>query len=192
LEGRGLVQYYAEQALGPMFGIALSAGGGISAINSGHVERGIESMVPKAVKDMLRAVRYTNEGVVNWRGDALIDEVTELERFYQLIGFTPSRISEQYEQNRAIKGAEKRILLRRSLLLNRYALAVRLRDTQWRKEIDEDIRAFNKVNSSVAITNKTKLQSLSRRNEYSRRDSNGIIVSKRLDFLRDDLNFVGD
>lgn len=192
LEGRGLVQYYAEQALGPIFGIATSAGTAVSLMSEGQIQRGVEYALPKVLKDSMRAVRYANEGVSNLRGDQLVDELGAVDELYQLLGFTPSTVSEQYEQNRAITGPAKRILKRRQLLMNQFALAKRLDDRVLLGEVNDRIDRFNRANPSVKISAKAKLQSLRRRKEYSKRAVNGRLLDPRLAHLAEQNSFLVD
>lgn len=190
LEGRGLVQYYTEQMLGPIAGMAFSAGTAWDIGRKGQIARGIEYALPKALKDTLRAMRYADEGVTNLRGDALVEDTHGLEEFYQLMGFTPTRVSERYEQNRAIKGYEKVILHRRQLLINQYAAAKRMNDRTFLRGIQRQIDAFNQVNPEVEITRKTLLRSMRTRQRYSDNARHGIQVDERLQKKLGELNFI--
>ncbi|MBO9492211.1 PLxRFG domain-containing protein [Endozoicomonas sp. G2_1] len=180
MEGRDTVQYYAEQVLGAVFGIALSAGTAYDFIRQGQIERGIESALPKAARDILKGVRYSANGVETLNGDNIIEELGHADIFKQMIGYTPFEVSEQYERNSAVKGHEQRLKRRRSVLLNKYALAVRLRDREFIGEVQKDINRFNKINPELAITAQAKERSLTRRRKNSEQAVNGLVLDKRM------------
>jgi hypothetical protein len=72
LVGRGAYANLFEQAAGPMGGLLKNALVGKQLMDEGHTMRGIETMLPKALKDGVKAVRYATEGVNNLRGDPLV------------------------------------------------------------------------------------------------------------------------
>lgn len=192
LEGRGLVQYYTEQMLGPIAGMAFSAGTAWDIGKKGQLLRGIEYALPKVLKDSLRGLRYIDEGVTNIRGDALVNDTSGLEEFYQIMGFTPTRISETYEQNRAIKGYEKSILYRRQLLINQYATAKRTGDKKYLQGIKRQIDKFNQSQPEVEISRKTLLRSMRTRQRYSEKAQRGIQIDERLQKKLGRLDFVSE
>jgi hypothetical protein len=189
LEGRGLVEYWLAQLAGPMFGIAASLGTAYDLIQEGQLERGIEAAVPKALKDGLRMLRYSREGVQTLRGDPIMEDVGGWESFLQGIGFTPTSIANRYEANRALKGLEQRILDRKQHLMNRYALALHLQDQEMVQQSREAIKRFNQRNPTVAITANTLRRSLRARARYSRQAQHGMILSKNLQGLNSEVRF---
>ncbi|MEC4091630.1 PLxRFG domain-containing protein [Pseudoalteromonas rubra] len=180
LEGEAVVQYYAEQALGPIFGIALGFGRATELWRQGHIDRAAEAALPKALRDGLKALRYHQEGVNSYRGDAVIEDTTPWQEVLQATGWTPHEVSDVYGQNRALKGYERQLKRRRKLLLNRYALGVRLGDQDMIKTVNADIERFNERNPAIKITPKQRAQSVRRRKEISREATNGIILDKKL------------
>jgi hypothetical protein len=190
LEGRGLVEYWLEQLAGPMFGIAASLGTAYDLIQEGQLERGIEAAVPKALKDGLRMLRYSREGVQTLRGDPIMEDVGGWESVLQGIGFTPARLANQYEANRALKGLEQRILDRRANLINRYALALHLQDQEMVQQSREAIQRFNQHNPTAAITAQTLRRSLRARSRYSRQAQHGMMLSKNLQGLTSEVRFA--
>ena len=185
LEGRDSVQYYAEQLLGPIFGVALSFGTGKSLINEGQTYRGVESMLPKFARDILKAGRYSTDGVQNLSGADVValEDVGIADWATQAFGFSPSKVAERYEQNSAVKGSEQRILQRRSLLLNRYALGKRIDDRAFLIKVKTEIQQFNKANPNHPITEKTVIQSLKRRQSYANKAKNGVNLNDRYRYL---------
>lgn len=57
-------------------------------------------MLPKALKDAMKAVRYASGGVTSTRGD-LVTETDGIDEVLQAIGFTPAEVARQYDVHRA-------------------------------------------------------------------------------------------
>ncbi|WP_339140494.1 PLxRFG domain-containing protein [Pseudoalteromonas galatheae] len=190
LEGEAVVQYYAEQALGPLFGIALGFGRSAQLWREGQVDRAAEAALPKAFRDGLKAIRYHQEGVNSYRGDPILEETSLWQEFLQGTGWTPHEISEVYGQNSALKGYERQIMNRRKVLMNRYALAVRLGDKDLRLEALEDIQRFNQKNKTMTISNRQLAQSIRRRAQLSKKAESGVILNKKLQEQQDGLRYL--
>jgi hypothetical protein len=180
LEGQGQYYYLLEQAAGPMGGVLKNALVGKQQIDDGHLYRGMETALPKALKDGMKGLRYATEGVNNLRGDALIEDVSLWQALLQLQGFTPAQVAAQYDENAALKNYEQAILQRRQHLLDAYALATRLGDTEALGSLREKIAGFNAKQPEVAITGKTLRRSIRDRARYSQRAENGIMLNRKV------------
>lgn len=180
LDGRG--QYYnlLEQAAGPMGGVLKNAFVGKQMIDEGHVWRGVETMLPKALKDVLKAGRYASEGVNNLRGDPIVADANIRDILMQGIGFMPSRVRAQYDVSRASKNYEQYVLDRRGALLDAFAMSVRLDDDAGRAAAMDKIRAFNARWPELAITPKTIIASLRSRARYTAQAENGIMLNRKI------------
>ncbi|MGG2103837.1 PLxRFG domain-containing protein [Stenotrophomonas sp. NRRL B-14846] len=76
LEGKEMADYLLEQAGGPLFGgMLVNTLRGLAQVQEGHTWRGVETMMPKAVKDGMKSVRYTTQGVNTLRGDPVIEDL---------------------------------------------------------------------------------------------------------------------
>ena len=180
LDGRGAYYNLLEQAAGPMGGVLKNALVGKQLIDDGHVQRGVETMLPKALKDAVKAARYASEGANNLRGDPLVADLNLGQVLLQLVGFTPAEVAERYDRNRSLKNYEQHVLDRRQRLMDAFALSVRLEDAGARAETLEAIRAFNKKWPELGITAKTLRRSLLTRAHYSERAENGIMLNKKI------------
>jgi len=165
-----------------MGSIPLNAMRGMQLIDEGHLQRGIETMLPVALKNAAKALRYDSEGVNTLRGDALVDDVSTYESIIQFSGFTPARVSDQYKVNNSVKNYEHHILTRRSRLLAAFAMARASGDST--KKIINDMRQFSKKYPGLKIDAKTIRRSMKARARYSQRSQHGINVNKKLgDYL---------
>jgi hypothetical protein len=180
LEGKDLVQYWMQNLLGPMGGIAFSAGTGYDLIQEGQTFRGIEAMMPKAIKDGMKAFRYADEGAQTLRGDPIIEDFNSFELAMQAVGFSPSRMNERYDTNSAMKNYERHITDRRQSLMNAYAMAHRLGDTDARDIALKKIEAFNKKYPRIRIDRASILGSLKGRARASQRAEHGILVNPKI------------
>ena len=192
LEGRSLWQHYVMEAMGPVFKMGESFAEGAKLISEEHHARGLETMLPKVGRDAMKAIRFNNEGALTRRGDAILDQdqFNAKDVVTQAIGFTPAKLTLQYEQNNAFKRAEQRIKNRRSFLLNKYALALRFDDVTDLRNTRDAIRAYNKATPRYPITPATIRRSMSARRRMNRGRVSGLNLDKNLRYLTEELNFV--
>ena len=152
---------------------------GSQLVAEGQLYRGVETMLPKALKDAMKAVRYANDGVTSTRGDVVTN--TDLQdELLQAIGFTPAEVARQYDVNRALKDRERHILDRRKSLLAAYAMALRMEDENAALEVRRKIMTFNKAYPEKPITGQTIRRSLRSREAYSERAERGVAYDPML------------
>lgn len=180
LEGRDAYYAMLESLAGPAFGIAKNVFVGTKMISDGHAERGWETMLPKFVKDSMKALRFANEGATTLQGDPIIDDMTGPEDISQALGFTPTRLSEQYKENSSLKNYSTEITQRRQSLMNAFAMSIRYSDDAMRAAAIDKIQAFNAVNPEVAISPMALRQSLVSRARASAETEHGVRLGKRL------------
>ena len=96
LEGEAMGNYILQTIAGPVGGIGFGFLRGAQLLEEGHPWRAIEAMVPKFIRDGMRSLRYSSEGVQTLRGDPIIEELSLGETLAQLSGFGPSRLADQY------------------------------------------------------------------------------------------------
>ena len=129
---------------GPAWSVGKSFIRGTGELINGDMQRGIESMVPGAVRNGLKAIRYTEEGALTRRKDPILDDITTGQLFSQVIGFAPADYARRQEENQGLKRIEDTIRNNRSALLKKYYLAIRMRDYEEAREVKKEILAFNK------------------------------------------------
>lgn len=180
LDGRGMFNNLLEQAAGPMGGVLKNVLVGKQQVDEGHIMRGIETMLPKGLKDVIKAGRYATQGVNTLRGDPVVADLSPWEILLQANGFAPEKVSKQYETTRALKNYEQHILDRRKSLVNAFAMALRNGDAGDRASVLAKIRDFNRVNPELAITSSGLQQSIKNRARYSARAEAGIVLNPKL------------
>lgn len=193
LEAQKSVEYYMLQlGFGPLGSIFTGAGRGVDMMKKGHVKRGVEAMVPKAIRDGLKAMRYADEGVTSMSGDKVVDDVNAWQIFLQGIGFSSGEVSKQYDANSALRNYKTKIDRRRQLLVNRWWLALDRGDTEAHAESLDDIRTFNGKNPTKKISIKTLKQSLKIRKIRSSQSEHGVYLRKNERHLRDRVRYGND
>ncbi|HDZ3715253.1 TPA: PLxRFG domain-containing protein [Vibrio vulnificus] len=178
---------YMKQALGPVIGgIGVSWAQGMADISNDQFTRGIERIPPKAIKDILKTVRYINEdGITTKTGSEIVSDLSFSELAGQALGFAVGRANIQYDENNAIKNYEGYVLKRRQSLMNAYYTAYRLKDGEVMKAVMMKIRKYNQsqYGRSNPITNKGLQQSIKTRQRNLSKTQNGLQVSPKLQEL---------
>ena len=128
-------------------------GRGYDLISQGEVEKGLEAMLPAGARNLLRATRFSEEGITTNRGDPILepDEFTDANFLAQVLGLPVQRIAGRMDAGRKVKarsvqlGKDRQALLRRFNKLGRDPQAT---DEQLDK-LGADMRQFNATVSGV-------------------------------------------
>lgn len=188
LEGKDEFTYWQSQFLGFIPSMAQNVFVGVNQAVDGKVSRGIETAAPKAVKDLMRAYRFGKEGATTLKGETLVEHIAPAQILAQAMGFTPAIVSERYSRNSALMNAQSRIKDKRRMLMDKFAVATKLKDTELRAETLEEIKKFNSENKTVAIRPANLMQSLQGRAKRSKETDSGVRLDPRLNrTLRDNL-----
>jgi hypothetical protein len=128
-------------------------GRGYDLINQGEVEKGLEAMLPAGARNLLRATRFSEEGITTNRGDPILepDEFTDANFLAQVLGLPVQRIAGRMDAGRKVKarsvqlGKDRQALLRR---FNKLGRDPQVTDEQLDK-LGADMRQFNATVSGV-------------------------------------------
>lgn len=171
-EGRSAVMDWMMALGGPVpsYGVNFLLGmgdvaKGIKELNAGFFMRGVEELTPAVLRNGVKSLRYTLEGV-RTRDEYKQLDLNTSEQLGQAFGFTPARVAEMYESTTAVKNKEHRILNEQKSLKTRFARAVDDQDDKAKQRILEDIRGFNERNPMFAITSNTLNRSLKTRRQH--------------------------
>lgn len=190
-EGDDLTFHYLQQAAGPVLGIGVSAVRGLRSFADGDIQRGIEAMAPKVIKDLAKAERQAREGERTRNGDSIIDDVGAWNIAAQAMGFNSADMAKTYSAREYIKGKEKVIEERRSNLLADYFAAMQSGDAGKMADVLAAIREFNATHApSEAITGKKLKQSIKSRERSGERTQAGTYLSESREYLRSEGAFL--
>ena len=179
-EGQELYNHWIEQLLGPVVGIGANVFRGASMVTDGEVYRGVETAVPKAMRDLMRAYRYYDEGVTTLNGNPILEDVAPSEALTQALGFTPARVSQQFETNRFMKNEEMRIRGERSRLMAKAYQEVKQGGSLSERTISA-IKAFNAEYPIYPITADSLRQSFRARARGEVETVDGVRINPKLD-----------
>ena len=121
-EGDDLAWHAVQQLLGPVAGIGINLARGAGQMTDGHIQRGLETMLPKSIRDVAKSYRQATEGEQTIKGDIIMDDVSTWNVAMQGLGFGSAQMAKNYDAREYIKGKEKRIADKRSQLLTDYWL----------------------------------------------------------------------
>jgi len=124
------------------------------ALERGDYVGMLEKAMPKAIKDILKAWRYSEEGIETRSGTrgTSKDAFDAWDVTLRGLGFSPMKESEYYEARTATAKVTKGIEDMRSRILKDYATAVRDKDARARDEAREAVKTFNKKHPKFRIT----------------------------------------
>jgi len=189
LEGTDAYYFWMDQVAGAGFAIPKAIFSGLRLVNKGHVERGVETMLPNMAKSPVKALRYAMDGKeTNLDGDKLAD-LGGGSVIARALGFTPLELADQYAENGQLKNANAKVQKRRQQIINNYAMANELRDRDGIADAIESMRNFNAKNPAYRITGDTLKRSAKKRAQNDALSQGGIVMTKRLQALanqRDD------
>ncbi|WP_421849875.1 PLxRFG domain-containing protein [Oricola sp.] len=180
LEGKDEFDYWVLNSLGASVSMIGEGYRGYALLRDGETVRGVEAMVPKFARDAMRAWRYANEGVTDYRGNEVVpaENLAAMDIAMQAAGFSPAPVIEAWERNSALKNAEGRIVDKRKKLIAAYAMAHKLKDKDAKRDALARIKAFNAVDihKPVKITPDTLRRSIRARARNARKREDGTLI----------------
>lgn len=190
-EGDDLAWHAVQQLLGPVAGIGINLARGAGQMTDGHIQRGLETMLPKSIRDAAKSYRQATEGEQTIKGDIIMDDVSTWNVAMQGLGFGSAQMAKNYDAREYIKGKEKRIADKRSQLLTDYYMARKSGEMDEVQEVLERIKMFNSINhpreritgKSLALSFKSKLRS-------NERTQGGVYLNRNREYLREEGRFA--
>ena len=178
----GVALYMAESALGPAYGATRSILEGAKKIGEGDYERGLESMTPSFIRNGLKGMRYQMEGATNKDGVPIVEDVNEWNSFMQIMGFTPADLSEARARAGSMKAAEKKIMERRTALLDRAYAANVEGDIEGYTEAIDAVYKFSMKHPErgVRMDSGTLLRSFKAKRQKEMGAVDGVYLNKNL------------
>jgi hypothetical protein len=171
------------QALGgPLYGIESKIERGIGLWNEGHTARGLEQILPSALGNPLKAIRFYTEGANTLRGDPITGDVSAWSAAAQALGFSPADYQRQNELSSRLKEVDKRVVKSEGKLLQQYYTAGRLGDFDGQAEIKEELRDLFRRHPGLGSLQATMDKSMASHKKTSEKmvALHGITVSEKL------------
>ena len=174
------IETLIEQIGGPVLSVALGVERGVKLAFDGNVERGTEQMLPAAARNILKSYRYGTEGALTLRGDSIVGDFSPFHIATQAIGFTPAEYSLQLHKNANTKRIDVSTADSKSKLLRKRYIAWRQRDIDGMRDVDMEIREFNRRHPTTKIDRKTLDRSMKSHKRTTKRMYHGITVNSRM------------
>jgi len=179
--GRGVYTELLLSLAGPTLGGLLPRfADGAQFMNEGQFGRATESFMPKFAADVLRAGRFTDEGVRTRGGDAMRKDVGLWDAFIVASGLSQTDIADMYAANAAIKGREAYFMDQSRQLQRKWADA----KPEKRVEIEASLReTINPARLAAGLKPITRGDLIRYQNQRTRREASytavGANVSRR-------------
>ena len=190
LAGQRWAESAMTSALGPVAGIGVNMLKGIQEISGGNYARGLEAMMPAALRGPLKALRYEQDGNVDRSGVVINDQVSVAGVLGQAMGFSPSETRNATEGHSAVFGADKRLGERRAELMGQFAKAYMQQDADATAEARANISRFNEKNPSRRINPVQMMQSVRGRQKRIDESKDGVFLPKNRQDARAAGNFA--
>jgi hypothetical protein len=176
LEGQDWAEAMAAAALGPVGGIGIGVARGLQLISEGKYGRGLEAMLPVALRNLVKSYRFQAEGNIDRTGIVVNDEVSAAGKVGQAIGFAPSEVSLAQEARSAIFQADRALAQRRSRLMEQFAMAQLQGDEAGATDARQAIIAWNQRNPMRRITPAQMMQSVRARRKRIQEAERGVYL----------------
>jgi len=146
----------------------------------GHYERAIETMLPVALRNPMKGVRYAVEGANTLRGDPVMGDINGYNAAMQVLGFAPADLLKQYEINAYEKRLDKATVGESKKLLKQYYVAQRMGDDDRADEILDKLFALSDKHN-LGVTQDTVNRSVKARDRISDQEMyHGVQVNKKI------------
>jgi hypothetical protein len=168
-----------EAILGAPYAVVNSMFRAKELMAEGHYERAIETMLPVALRNVLKGGRYATEGANTLRGDPVMGDINGYNAAMQVMGFAPADLLRQYEINSYEKRLDKATVGESKKLLKQYYVAQRAGDDDRADEILDKLFALSDKHN-LGVTQDTVNRSVSTRDRISSEMYHGIQVNKKI------------
>lgn len=149
MPARQEAMYYVANGIGgPAISQAVNAWVGFNEVTDGETFKGLQRMLPKFVRDGMKTWEYSKYGVLDRKGQPILEQLTPAQKAWQAVGFAPSGISEGYAGKGAIEGYRGRVQKRKQQLLNQLDRAARTDDQKLYQKTMVEVDRFNEVQSA--------------------------------------------
>ncbi|MDP3139802.1 MAG: PLxRFG domain-containing protein [Burkholderiaceae bacterium] len=191
-EGQSAREAFASDLgniLGPSAGTVLGWYTAADHMQRGQYDKAMESVVPKFIRDPLKALRESSDGITTYNGEPLMD-TTFAEEFGRALGFAPARASEMFEGRNAVMNAKTALEEKRQRLLTAVVKARLEGDAEAEAEARSEIAGFNERNPEFKITGMSIAKSLATRRRNRANTEEGILLPDTKASLRERARFA--
>ncbi len=160
---------YAEAIAAAMTGAAgedaTTMAGGMSKILHGDITGGLKDLVPRIIRDPMKADALATQGVTDSKGKTILpaDKLSTGDIAAQAVGFQPSRVSEFREGRFAVQEARQEATSARGKIMAAFVAAT----PDDRHDVLEQVQQFNHANPAERISYAQLLQAVQRQRKQA-------------------------
>ena len=183
-QNQSAIEIAAQAVGGPALSVISQFTRGAADAADGNLQRGVETMLPSAFRNMAKTFRYSEmfgEGAIkSRRGDIIYDDISSGELMSQFFGFAPAGYTLQQEKNMSTKKIDRAVGKMRTAALKKLYIAIRMGDRDGFKEGMKAVSEFNSKHPSFPISGGTLLKSMRQHGKTSATMHNGITISPKM------------
>ena len=171
---------------GPAWSTTKRIGRGLTDLGRGEVSRGIESIVPGSITNVMKAQRYSDEGAKTRRYDDIMADVSGGEALAQLFGFAPAEYNMKQERNMSTKRKDRTISKRAKDIKKKIYVSLRSGNLEALEDAYKEMDKFNADHPEVRIKPEAIRKSVKRHKETSKDMYDGITITSSLRSMLED------
>ena len=162
-------------ALGPTAALGMRFADGLGLIAAGNYYRGLETMLPRGLRDTLRAYRFATEGLTTRSGALLVpdEEINAFSVMAQALGLPTTEITNAQLRRQIMFEIQAFFRGKSRVLQNLYKKAWRQGDVEAMREIEDRWRALQDVRVKYGLRRRPlkELRQILRRERRQERDT---------------------
>ena len=185
---------YMAQFFGPAGGVASDFLEGLDQMQAGNVQKGVEKMLPRTLRNLVKAERLGAEGLTTKAGNEVMgaDKFDALDVFNAAAGLPNAKVNDLYKAKQFVEDQKSARTDVRNGLIKDMLSAEKDNDRDAMTSVQQDIDQFNSRHPDDRITRSTIIKSRQARAQYQKElDSSGVRIGKRERELKDSLKFAG-
>lgn len=192
LDGKKWAESLVVGSTGAVVGAGINAADGMQKIVDGRYLEGLEGMLPAAIRNPLKAIRYSLDGQVDKSGIVIKDDFDPFELAGQAIGFRSSDLALKQEGKSAIYQRDRSLSAARTKILSAMAKAVMDNDLSAMEKLRDVIVQWNSKNPDRPIRMENIKTSVRNRQRRISGAENGIYIPESRRAAREAGNFAFD
>lgn len=190
LAGKKWAESLVVGSTGAVVGAGIGAADGVQKILDGRYMEGLESMLPVAIRNPLKAVRYATDGQVDKSGITVKDDFNLFELAGQAAGFRSSDLALKQEGKSAVYRRDRALSAARAKILSAMAKAVMEQDAAALRELRGVVAQWNRKHPERAIKSENIMSSVRNRQRRVAGAKDGIYLSDKHSDARTDGGFA--
>ena len=190
LEGKKWAESLVVGSTGAVVGAGIGAADGVQKILDGRYMEGLESMLPVAIRNPLKAVRYATDGQVDKSGIMVKDDFNLFELAGQAVGFRPSDLALKQEGKSAVYQRDRALSAARAKILSAMAKAVVEQDAAALRELRGVVAQWNRKHPERAIKSENIMAGVRNRQRRVAGAKDGIYLPEGRSDARTDGGFA--